>query len=730
MDKYTVSYATSDGTATAGEDYTATSGVLAYTYGAGPLTVSVPVLSDDETESAETVTLTLSNPSQYVHIKDGQATGTIADGVQEQEEETQANSAPTGLPSIPGTPKAGEPLTADTSAINDADGLTGVTYSYQWVRTTGGEDEDIGTATGASYTPDNNDVDKTLKVRVSFEDDVGNDESLTSLPTAAVARSADGTVWSADILVVKYSDISIGAASADLFSNIGGTGNLQVRSLWSYIPDQDIRLAFTEAFDDADGMSLIVGGLELAFPDGSSGDATFKWTNVGPDWEDGQTIAVRIVPTTPVEPTPNTPATGLPTISGTPQVGVTLTADTSAIADADGLTRVSYSYQWVANNGTADTDLQDATARTYTPRVNDVGKTIKVRVSFTDDANNGESLTSIATAAVAATMPTAPLALTVTPGSQIQELDASWQAPSSNGGSTITGYKVQWKKSTDTWDSEADISDTTVTGTTHTITGLTGGVEYTVLVIAKNETGGGPASGEATGKPAAASEGVESSEGETGEEENSEPENSAPTGLPTISGTPQVEETLTAQTSTIADADGLTGVSYNYQWLAGGTDISGVTGSSLRLTASHQGQTIQVRVSFTDDRGNSESLTSEATAAVSAKPAPLTASFSNVPAGHIGSWFEFTLTFSENVKAGYERIRDDVFSVTGGDVTKANRTQQGSNQGWTVRVKPDGTGAVTITLPATTDCDATGAICTYEGVKLSGSTSATIAGPE
>ena len=724
VDKYTVSYATSDGTATAGEDYTATSGVLAYTYGAGPLTVSVPVLSDDETESAETVTLTLSNPSQYVHIKDGQATGTIADGVQEQEEETQANSAPTGLPSIPGTPKAGEPLTADTSAINDADGLTGVTYSYQWVRTTGGEDEDIGTATGASYTPDNNDVDKTFKVRVSFEDDVGNDESLTSLPTAAVARSADGTVWSADMLVVKYSDISIGAASADLFSNIGGTGNLQVRSLWSYIPDQDIRLAFTEAFDDADGMSLIVGGLKLAFPDGSSGDATFKWTNVGPDWEDGQTIAVRIVPTTPVEPTPNTPATGLPTISGTPQVGVTLTADTSAIADADGMTRVSYSYQWIANNGTADTDLQDATARTYTPRVNDVGKTIKVRVSFTDDANNGESLTSIATAAVAATVPTAPLALTVTPGSQIQELDASWQVPSSNGGSTITGYKVQWKKSTDTWDSEADISDTTVAGTTHTITGLTGGVEYTVRVIAKNETGGGPASGEATGKPAAASE------GETGEEENSEPENSAPIGLPTISGTPQVEETLTAQTSTIADADGLTGVSYNYQWLAGGTDISGATGSSLRLTASHQGQTIQVRVSFTDDRGNSESLTSEATAAVSAKPAPLTASFSNVPAGHIGSWFEFTLTFSENVKAGYERIRDDVFSVTGGDVTKANRTQQGSNQGWTVRVKPDGTGEVTITLPATTDCNATGAICTYEGVKLSGSTSATIAGPE
>ena len=430
-----------------------------------------------------------------------EAKGTPAGGVSEQNTEPE-NTEPTGLPTIGGTPQVGETLTAATSGIADEDGLTGVTYSYQWVRTTGGEDEDIGTATGASYTPDNNDVDKTLKVRVSFEDDVGNDESLTSLPTAAVARSADGTVWSADMLVVKYSDISIGAATADLFSNIGGAGNLQVRSLWSYIPDQDIRLAFTEAFDDADGMSLMVGGLELAFPDGSSGNGSFKWTNAGPDWEDGQTIAARIVPTTPVEPTPNTQATGLPTVSGTPQVGVTLTADTSAIADADGLTRVSYSYQWIANNGTADTDLQDATARTYTPRVNDVGKTIRVKVSFNDDAGNGESLTSIATAAVAATVPTTPLALTVTPGSQIQELDASWQAPSSNGGSAVTGYKVQWKEAADSWDTEADVSEATETGTMHTVTGLTGGVEYAVQVIASNTAGDGPASDEVTGTPA------------------------------------------------------------------------------------------------------------------------------------------------------------------------------------------------------------------------------------
>ena len=97
----------------------------------------------------------------------------------------------------------------------------------------------------------------------------------------------------------------------------------------------------------------------------------------------------------------NSPATGLPTISGTVQVGETLTADTSAIADEDGLNDVSYSYQWSRNDGNADTDIEDATDSMYTLVTADQGKTTKVKVSFTDDAGNAESLTSAATATVA-----------------------------------------------------------------------------------------------------------------------------------------------------------------------------------------------------------------------------------------------------------------------------------------------------------------------------------------
>ena len=93
----------------------------------------------------------------------------------------------------------------------------------------------------------------------------------------------------------------------------------------------------------------------------------------------------------------NTAATGLPTISGTAQVSRTLTVDTSGIADADGLSNVTFRYQWLSSR---DAEIQGATSSTYTVQESDNGKVIKVRVTFTDDAGNEESLTSEATAEV------------------------------------------------------------------------------------------------------------------------------------------------------------------------------------------------------------------------------------------------------------------------------------------------------------------------------------------
>ena len=124
------------------------------------------------------------------------------------------------------------------------------------------------------------------------------------------------------------------------------------------------------------------------------------------------------------------------------------------------------------------------------------------------------------------------------------------------------------------------------------------------------------------------------------------------------------------------------------------------------------------------------SLSNSPSARVTGPPdEPLTASFGNMPAEHDGSAFTFDLNFSENIRAGYARVRDDAFSVSGGNITKAQRQTQGSNQNWTVTVQPSGNSGVSITLPATTDCDASGAICTADDRGLSHSLSARVADP-
>ena len=202
----------------------------------------------------------------------------------------------------------------------------------------------------------------------------------------------------------------------------------------------------------------------------------------------------------------NTPATGAPAITGTVRVGETVTADTSVIADEDGLSNAVYSYQWQADGA----EISGATGSAYTLAGADKGKAISVKVSFSDDAGNSETLTSAATDAVEAKA------------------------------------------------------------------------------------------------------------------------NTPATGQPTISGTAKVGETLTADTSGIADADGLDNVSFTYQWLAGDADIQDATASTYTPVVDDMGQAISVTVSFSDDAGNAESLTGEPTGAV--EPGTEEAQAANSPA--------------------------------------------------------------------------------------------------
>ena len=207
-------------------------------------------------------------------------------------------------------------------------------------------------------------------------------------------------------------------------------------------------------------------------------------------------------------------------------------------------------------------------------------------------------------------------------------------------------------------------------------------------------------------------------------------ENSAATGAPTINGTAQVGETLSASTSGISDADGVANATFTYQWLADDTEISGATGSSYVVATAYAGKVIKVTVTFTDDAGNAETLTSAATTAV-AKP-PLTATVHGAPASHNGSnSFTFELRLSENIESlSFTTLHQHAFTVTGGSVSKARRLEAGKNVRWEITIQPSSNADVTIVLPTTTDCAAQGAICTSDGRKLSERVELTVSGPD
>ena len=67
--------------------------------------------------------------------------------------------------------------------------------------------------------------------------------------------------------------------------------------------------------------------------------------------------------------------------------------------------------------------------------------------------------------------------------------------------------------------------------------------------------------------------------------------------------------------------------------------------------------------------------------------------------------------------------------MAGGEVVKVRRLEKGKNVRWEIHVTPDGDGTVTVVLPVTTDCAATGAVCTGDGRMLSNRLEITVPGP-
>ena len=339
-----------------------------------------------------------------------------------------ANSPASGLPIINGTAEVSNTLTADISEILDADGLVSATFSYQWIANYGTAETEIAGATSSTYTLALDDVGNTIAVRVRFTDDYGFEETLTSEPTAAV--------------IVRISSPASGLPIINGTAEVSNTLTADI----SEILDADGLVNATFSYR----WIANYGTAETEIAGATSSTYTLALDDVG------NTIAVRVrftddygfeetltsEPTAVVIARRNSPASGLPTISGTAEVPSELTADISGISDADGLVNATFSYRWIANYGTAETEIAGATSFTYTLSADDEGKTVAVRVSFIDDWGNYEELASEPTDTVAMprlTLMTAIVNAATLVLSYVEVLDASVTLPVSAFTVTVNG---------------------------------------------------------------------------------------------------------------------------------------------------------------------------------------------------------------------------------------------------------------------------------------------------
>ena len=426
------------------------------------------------------------------------------------------NTAATGAPTITGTAQVGQTLTAVTTGIMDADGLTSPTYTYQWIRVDGTE-ADIAGENSSTYILVDADLGTTLKVRVTFADDLGHTETLTSAATATVGAVATGPPTVTDVAVTSTPASGTTYYLADevieftvTFSapvTVTATPKFAFRlgaatRQAAYASGSDsaaLVFARTVQAGEVDRNGISWNAIALALDGGTitqTGATTAaslthaEQANLEGHRVDAappmqvsasvQGLALVLVYDEPLDPA-SMPATGAYTVTAT--VGATTTNPAVSEVSIYGI--------WV----TLTLDAAPAAGATVTlayapPASNPVQ----------DEAGNDAPAFSGQSVRLGPPPPTPDLAqvmgVTVAPGNA--QLVVTWTAVDN-----ATGYTVQWTSGSqgyNTGDRQATV--TSGTTTSHTITGLANGTEYTVQVSAtRTGANDGPPSDEMTGTP-------------------------------------------------------------------------------------------------------------------------------------------------------------------------------------------------------------------------------------
>ena len=440
---------------------------------------------------------------------------------------SSTNSTPTGSVTITGTAIEDEVFTA-SNTLADADGLGAV--SYQWKR----DAVAISGATNSTYTLVQADVGAAITVTASYTDGGGMNESVTSAPTTAVVNVDDLPTGSVTITGTAREDEVLTASH--MLADQDGLGVIS----WQWNRDGI-------AIDGATNSTYTLVQADV--------DAVMTVTA---SYIDGESTAESVTSaTTSIVTNVNDSPTGGVTVRGVMRENEVLSADTSILADEDGLGPLSY--QWFRSGSAID----GATSSSYMLTQTDVGAVVGVVVSYTDAYSNAESVDDIASVVVT-NVNDSPTGTVIISGTAREDevLTASHTLTDQDGLGVIS-----WQ-----WNRDSVLIDG-ATNSTYTLVQADVGA---VMTVTASYTDQGGTNESVTSAATAAVVNV----------------NDLPTGSVTITGTAREDEVLTAS-HTLSDQDGLGVISW--QWNRDSViAIDGATNSTYTL--------VQADVGAVDDR--------------------------------------------------------------------------------------------------------------------------------
>lgn len=420
------------------------------------------------------------------------------------------------VPTISGTSKLDQTLTVTAGAWD-----SGTTLAYQWLA----DGAAISGATSTTFKLTSTQIGKVITVNVTGTKVGVTTTTKTSAPTSAVIAgvfssqptpTVSGTAMVGKVLTLAAGTWDTGSTLTYQWKR-GGVAISGATSTTYSLVSADLNATIT-----VDVKATLAGNLPL----------TKTSAGVGP------VVAAAIV------------TQGTPTITGTAQVGMTLTGAAGVWESG-----VTFSYQW-KRNGAA---ITGATSTSYVLTSTDLASTITLSVTGSNAFANATT-TSAPTASVASGTFTSSAAATISgtyqAGTALTAVVVAW--------SPSPAYTYQWKRngaaiagatSTTYMLVAADLGATISFDLTGTLVG------YTTKTVTTT-TGTAILSGTISPAP-----------------------------TPSIAGTLQVGQTLTA-----SPGSWMVGVALTYQWFKGGVAIAGATTANYTVVASDAGANITVSV--------------------------------------------------------------------------------------------------------------------------------------